>query len=114
MNATDLAARLTFAPTRAWRVALRRALATRSPRARRATSRQRVLRGLSRRARPAPSAGMPATDYMRRAYRCSNLARGAGLTTIDRGADPRVGPTCFAPAIPAEADTCDAVTRAAA
>jgi hypothetical protein len=39
---------------------------------------------------------MPATDYMRRAYRCSNLARGAGFTSIDRGADPRVGPTCFA------------------
>lgn len=108
----NLADRLDFAPARAARLARRHGV-------RHLAAQARAARLLARRTCPAPSAGAPLPEALSRALRAPwqggfvAIARGAGLDRIEPGCDARLAPTCFAPAIPAGANTCAAVLRAA-
>ena len=93
---------------------------TASTRRQRLAARTRAARLLARRTCTAPAAGAVLSAATSRVLRQPweggfvALARAAGFDRIEPGCDARLAPACFAPAIPAEADTCDAVTRAAA
>lgn len=87
--------------------------------ARHLAARARAARLITHRTCSAPSAGAPLPEALSRALRApwqgglAALARAAGLDRIEPGCDARLAPTCFAPAIPAEANTHAAVLRAA-
>lgn len=109
MQPLTFADRLTFAPARALRVATRRAV-------RSIALRGRAHRLLARRSCTAPGAGMDVPAAVSRVLRApweggfQTIARGAGFDRIEPGCDARLAPTCFAPAIPAEANTTTATT----
>lgn len=112
MQPLTFADRLDYAPARAARIARRQG-------AQRIAARARAARLLACRSCSAPSAGTPLPEALSRALRAPwqggfvAIARGAGLERIEPGCDARLSPTCFAPAIPAEANTRAAVLRAA-
>ena len=112
MQPLTFADRLDYTPARARRVATRRAV-------RSIALRGRARRLLARRSCTAPGAGMDVPPTFSRVLRAPweggfrTIARGAGFDRIEPGCDARLSPTCFAPAIPAEANTRAAVRRAA-
>lgn len=108
----NIADRIDFAPARAARLARRHGVQHLARQA-------RASRLQRRRACQAPGAGMDLPAAISRALRWPwqggfvSLARAAGFDRIEPAVGAGLDPTCFAPAIPAEANTRAAVLRAA-